>query len=103
MFTYAEQHEIDESELNESENEVDYEVYDDYYYDESDDLEQPSTTLTTIRTTRVQTMKTIISKQSNFAEIPQSNCRDKKIWCSLADCRLNNVKRNCPMTCNICS
>ena len=34
--------------------------------------------------------------------IVTSNCEDKVTWCSLADCRLNNVKRSCQKSCNVC-
>ena len=29
-------------------------------------------------------------------------CQDKKTWCKLADCSLENVLKNCPKTCNQC-
>merc|ERR1712179_91369 len=32
-----------------------------------------------------------------------SSCVDGKVWCRFADCSLENVKRNCKKTCNVCN
>jgi hypothetical protein len=58
--------------------------------------------LTSTSATELQTTETIQSSQANIPVRQSSSCRDQKIWCNLGDCSLENVKRNCKKTCNIC-
>ena len=58
--------------------------------------------LTSTSAAELETTEKITSTHENIPERQLSNCRDKKIWCNLADCSLGNVKQNCQKTCNLC-
>ena len=51
---------------------------------------------------KLQPTQNIQSTQNNIPGRQSSHCRDQKIWCNIADCSLENVKRNCQETCNLC-
>merc|ERR1711879_1014174 len=47
-------------------------------------------------------MSTETPKTDSSKTFQSSSCVDQKVWCRFADCSLENVKRSCQKTCNIC-
>ena len=67
-----------------------------------DELELNNQLLTSTRATEHEKTENIYPTQANTQGRQPSNCQDQKIWCKFADCSLENVKRNCQKTCNLC-
>ena len=40
--------------------------------------------------------------ENEISKDRQLTCQDNKAWCRFADCSLDNVRKNCQRTCNIC-
>ena len=76
--------------------------YDRFFHIQLGYFQQLGSSTTLLEDTNEDEQEDVDDEEHSENQEYDPTCRDEKNWCRFADCALENVKRNCKKSCNVC-